>query len=125
MPQRLALITASVVATIVLTVGLVAAGFVPVPRAGQAVEAASNVSPTVTEDATQPSAEPEVVYIKPAPKPKTVVVEQPVSTKSSASRKNASAPRTTSVNTKRGDDDASERSTDGREHEHEHERDDD
>ncbi len=117
MPQRLALITASVVATIVLTVGLVAAGFVPLPRPDQAVEAASNVSTAVTDDALQPSAEPEIVYIKPAPKPKTVVVEQPVAAKNPVAKKAPSGPRTTATPARHDDDDAHERSASGRERE--------
>ncbi len=125
MPQRLALITASVMAVIVLTVGLVAAGFVPAPRPDQAVEAASNVSADTTGDALQPPVEPKVVYIKPAPKPKTVVVDQPVTTRSSTPRTTSSAPRKTVVRSRNGGDDESERSEGGREREREHERDDD
>ncbi len=92
MPQRLALITASVVATVVLTVGLVAGGFAPVPQPGQPVDAASADTAVTAEQAIDPGSKPEVVYVKPAPSPKTIVLEkQTASKKQAATRKVASS----------------------------------
>jgi hypothetical protein len=100
MPQRLALAAAAVAATVVLAVGLVAAGFAPVP-AGQ--PAAASLEQPASDQAATPSLEPEVVYVKPAPAPKTVVLEQ------RASRSGSSASRTSTVRSEERDHDAEER----------------
>ncbi len=113
---RIAIVAASVVATIVLTVGLAAAGFGP-----------SNIRGSVADAGTTDSAEaavtltkPKVVYVKPAPKPKTIVVDEKPPAKTTVG---SQAPRkaTTSVRAVRR-----EREDDDRyEHEHESERGDD
>jgi hypothetical protein len=69
MRQRLAIAISGVVAAGVLTVGLAAAGFGPEPRPD--VRAAVDAEAV---DRTVEDTEPEVVYIKPAPTPETVVV---------------------------------------------------
>jgi hypothetical protein len=88
MRQRLALATAGVLAMMALTVGLVLAGFAP-------ANPDSNGDPATriaaAADAAAPQAvEPQVVYIKPAPTPKTIVVNKPAkqtTSKTSATRK--------------------------------------
>jgi hypothetical protein len=69
MRQRLALTISSLAAAGVLAVGLSAAGFGPVDRAES-----SDDQGTETIAAATQATEPEVVYIKPAPEPTTVVV---------------------------------------------------
>ncbi len=76
MPQRLALLAATVTATIVLTVGLVAAGFGPAPQTGQAADAGPDEQTAASEAVPERSLEPRIVYIKPAPTPKTVVLRK-------------------------------------------------
>ncbi len=99
MPQRLALIAAAAAATIVLAVGLAAAGFVPVARPGEPAVAAFD-SATIT---TEAAPEPEVVYVKPAPSPKTVVVQKP--SKAATSSKSSTTPTRVVRNVRRESDD--------------------
>ena len=120
MIKRLAITVAGISAAIVLTVGLAAAGFGPRPAgvdsAGTEVLAAplTAAAPTV-----EPTLEPEVIYVKPAPAPKTVVVErQTAAGSTSTSRSNALSRPVRAV---REDDDRDEREDD----EESHERDDD
>jgi hypothetical protein len=76
MIQRLAITIAGIAATVVLTVGLVAAGLVPASSSDPLAEpAVPALDATVAND--DGAVEPAVVYVKPAPKPKTVVVEKP------------------------------------------------
>ncbi len=110
MPQRLAIIAASLAATIVLTVGLVAAGFGPSPRPSNV---AAKAPESAAKEAAPPNLEPEVVYIKPAPKPKTVVLKQQAQAKQSAPAK--SRKKVVQVRQVRSDDDRYE----DREHERE------
>ena len=120
MRQRLAIAVSSLVAAGVLAVGLTAAGFGPGSRtdfdpAAQVV-AAEAVAETPVE-----TIEPEVVYVKPAPKPKTVVVKKRVTASSSAAgtRAGAASPKSNRVSATRVRDDEREHE---REREHEHER---
>ncbi len=76
MPQRLALAAASVVATIVLTVGLVAAGFGPLADADRPASAADDLAAADLAAEAEADLKPEVVYIKPAPSPKTIVLKK-------------------------------------------------
>ena len=124
MRQRVAIAISSLVAAAVLAVGLTAAGFGPAPQAALGEEAELAVT-DATVDVAEPDeiTEPEVIYVKPAPKPKTVVVkkrvkQQPASSSGSASRKVVRASRS------HDDDDRAEHRRE-REHEHEHEREDD
>jgi hypothetical protein len=117
MPKRIAIVAASVVATIVLTVGLAAAGFGPTITRGSVADAAGS---TDTAEAAVTPTKPKVVYVKPAPKPKTIVIDQQPQAK--ATVKTQAAPKTTrsvrAVRREREDDDRYE-------HEHESERGDD
>ena len=83
MIQRLAITIAGIAATIVLTVGLVAAGLVP---ASSSDALAEPVLPALDAKVAADSGavEPDVVYVRPAPKPKTVVVEKPAERRSIA-----------------------------------------
>ena len=82
MIKQVAITVAGIGAAIVLTVGLVAAGFGPRPAgvdpAGTEVLAAPL---TATSPTAEPTLEAEVVYVKPAPAPKTVVVERQTATR--------------------------------------------
>jgi hypothetical protein len=94
MVKRLGIAIGALAAAAVLTVGLVAAGFGPAPRNGEAVEAASVASGA--EQAGKPGREPEVVYVKPARKPRTIVVER-TAARSSGSGSSSSQDRTVRV----------------------------
>jgi len=119
MIKSIAITAAGIGAAIVLTVGLVAAGFGPRPAgvdpAGAEVLAAPlmAVSPTA-----EPTLEAEIVYVKPAPAPKTVVVERQTATRNTAASR--SSAQTRPVRAVRDDDDRDER-----EDHDEYERDDD
>jgi hypothetical protein len=80
MRQRLAIAISAIVAAAVLAVGLTAAGFAPEPRPAAAEAAESPAIEAAVEDL-----EPEIVYLKPAPKPKTVVVKKRVEDRASGS----------------------------------------
>ena len=96
MIERLAITAVGIAATVVLTVGLVAAGFAP--RQGEsdasaalideALLAAAQASAEATED---PTLEPEVVYVKPAPARETVVVQRQASAQGSSSGRSSDA----------------------------------
>ena len=76
MRQRLALAISSVVAASVLAVGLSAAGFgpnAPTVASDDDFEVAQANADDPTEDELTEAVEPEIVYVKPAPAPKTVV----------------------------------------------------
>jgi hypothetical protein len=113
MIERLAITAVGIAATVVLTVGLVAAGFAP--RQGEAdasaalideaMLAAAQASAEATED---PTFEPEVVYVKPAPARETVVVQRQASVQGSSSGRSADARPVRSVRSS-GSDDRSER----------------
>ena len=97
MRQRLAIAISSLVAAAVLVVGLTVAGFGPEQRSATGEEVEAVAAETTVEDT-----EPEIVYIKPAPKPKTVFVKKPVQQKATGSaKKNTKRTRTT----RSGDDD--------------------
>lgn len=102
MPQRLALAAAAVAATVVLAVGLVAAGFAPVP-AGQ--PAAASLEQPASDLEAEQSLEPEVVYVQPAPTPKTIVLEQ----RAQATRSGSTSSRTTTVRSEEREHEAEER----------------
>ena len=106
MIQRLAIVVAGAAAVIVLSVGLVAAGFAP--RASQD-PATSDAQLAAAPVAAVPSLEPEVVYVKPAPKRKTVVVERQAPGSSVASRSGAQTRQVVSVRPARHYDDDGER----------------
>jgi hypothetical protein len=110
MRQRLAIATASVLAMMALTVGLVLAGFAPVPP-GANGDPATEIA--AAADAVAPQAvEPQVVYIKPAPTPKTIVVNKPA--KQTTSKVSSTRKVTTTVS-RHGDD--GERESGGRDYE--------
>lgn len=102
MPQRLALAVASVVATIVLVFGLAAAGF-------GAPSATDGSADAVSADATDAALEPEIVYIKPAPSPKTIVLKKKARAAKAANAANKSGTNTVEREREDRDDDASER----------------
>ena len=85
MRQRLAIAISAIVAAAVLAVGLTAGGFVPEPRPVAAEEVQAPATGTAVEDF-----EPEIVYIEPAPSPKTVVVKKRVNDQGSGSVKESS-----------------------------------
>jgi hypothetical protein len=116
MRQRLAFAISILAAAGVLAVGLTAAGFAPQPRSdGGTVAEAADVEMPATEG-TAARTDPEIVYIKPAPEPKTVVVKKRVQAPASSSRSTSTrAVRTTRAS---GDDDRYEREGS---HEREHE----
>lgn len=94
MIQRLAITAAGITAAVVLTVGLVAAGFVPgSSRPPEDAALAADAAPGVDSADVQGS-EPEVVYVKPAPKPRTIVVEKQAGRTSVAARQSGATPRT-------------------------------
>ena len=119
MRQRIAIAISSITAAAVLAIGLTAAGFGP----GNGL--AATELPAEDEVAAQPP-EPEIVYVKPAPKRKTVVVTEKVQ-KSSVAKTRANQPkpvRRATVRSTREHDDEHEHEHE-REREHEHEREDD
>jgi hypothetical protein len=80
MTKRIAIVVGSIAAAAVLTVGLVVAGFGPVSRGGpETAEAAAQPAHGPVLAGTEPR-EPEVVYVKPARKRRTIVVERPAVT---------------------------------------------
>jgi hypothetical protein len=105
MIQRLAIVAAGAAAVIVLSVGLVAAGFAP--GASQDLATADTQLATAPV-AAEPSLDPEVVYIKPAPKRKTVVVERQAPRSSAAMRSGAQTRQVASVRPARDYDDDGE-----------------
>jgi hypothetical protein len=125
MRQRLAIAVSSLVAAGVLAVGLSAAGFGPgaQPAAGEEPDVATvqETAPAVAE-----AAEPEVVYVEPAPKAKTVVKVKRVQATGSGTAERRTAP-VRSVEREDEHEEAEHRSErrETREHEHEHEGDDD
>ena len=73
MLNRVALFAASLVASLVLAIGLALAGFAPAaPAAGVAVPAAA------TTDAPAPITQIDTVYVAPQAKPEQVTVQQVV-----------------------------------------------
>lgn len=85
MPQRLAITVAGIAAAIVLTVGLVAAGFAPMADPDQPV---GSVASEVVVDGIDPPTLPvsaEVVYVEPAPTPETIGLAEVASTASDSS----------------------------------------
>jgi hypothetical protein len=101
MIKALAITAAGLTATVLLTVGLVASGSVVEP-------ADQPVSGQVADSAAQ--VEPQVIYVKPAPKQKTIVVEKPARTTPVAASKPAT--RTRTVSSRSHDDDRYEREGD-------------
>jgi hypothetical protein len=91
MIKQVAITVAGIGAAIALTVGLVAAGFGP--RSAGADPAGTEVPAaplTAAAPTAEPTLEPEIVYVKPAPAPKRVVVErQTAAGSTSTSRGNA------------------------------------
>lgn len=109
MRQRLAITIGGLAAAGVLAVGLGAAGFAPAARPDPGPDQAEAVV-----EAADPTIEPEVVYVKPAPPPKTVIVTE--RTRAAGSRSgNRQATRVRVA--EHEDDDRRERH-----HEREHER---
>lgn len=127
--ERLAIAAVGVTATVVLTVGLVAAGFTP--RSADpdtSIDAALLAAAQASADpSADPTLEPEIVYVKPAPTARTVVVQrQTVARVDSSGRGSAD---TRPVRLVRGDDDDDRWEREDREdhdrRDDEHERDDD
>jgi hypothetical protein len=125
MRQRLAIAVSSLVAAGVLAVGLSAAGFGPMtrPAAGEDLDVANvpGSAPAAAE-----AAEPEVVYVEPAPKAKTVVKVKRVQATNAGATKRRTAP-VRAVEREDEHEEAEHRSErrEAREHEREYERDDD
>jgi hypothetical protein len=85
MIKSLAITVAGVAAAAALAFGLVAAGFgpqaaAPGPAAGTQLAAAALTVPATAE----PTVAPEIVYVKPAPSPRTVVVERQTANRSTS-----------------------------------------
>ena len=98
MDRRLVIAISGSSAAIVLAVGLTAAGFSPGARPSAAAESLSIAAEPVAADETEKpaTAELDIVYVKPAPKPRTIVVKRSATGISPASktrsRKAAPAP---------------------------------
>lgn len=134
--HRLAIAISSAVAACFLAVGLSAAGYGPLPRqdANEGPSALGEAALGEVAISDDQATEPEVVYVKPAPKRKTVVVTRRASTSETASRGTVQ-PRSRSIGGddddhdedeyERHDDDDDERHEDRDRDEGEHERDDD
>ena len=124
MIKPIAITAAGISAAIVLTVGLVAAGFGPRPAVSSPAGTEVPAAPLM---AVSPTAEPtlgaEIVYVKPAPAPETVVVERQTATRNTAASRSSS--QTRPVRAERQDDDRDEREDDEREDHDEYERGDD
>lgn len=102
MVKRIGIAVGSIAAAAVLTVGLVVGGFVPVPRGGpETAEAASQDTVTPVQ-ASAERREPKVVYVKPARKQRTIVVERPATISSNAGTPTARV-RTVRVRSERED----------------------
>jgi hypothetical protein len=118
MRKAVVLAVSLLAAASVLTVGLAAAGFAPPPRASSAgnLDVISDEGANVAQ--AKATLEPEVVYVKPAPKPKTVVVKRQVRRATTArSSRSTSASRSTTVrraSREREDDDRRERASERR-----------
>ncbi len=94
MIKSLAITVAGVAAATALAFGLVAAGFGPRPAAVGAAGGAPFVEALAVAPATvDPSLAPEIVYVKPAPPPRTVVVERQTATGSSATGRDSTQVR--------------------------------
>lgn len=119
MIKPIALTAAGISAAVVLTVGLVAAGFGPRPAVSNP---AGTEVPAAPPMAVSPTAEPtlgaEIVYVKPAPAPKTVVVERQTATRNTAAIRSSS--QTRPVRAERQDDDRDEREDDDRDEREDH-----
>lgn len=122
MIKSIAITAAGISAAIVLTVGLAAAGFGPRPTGADPAGPEVLAAPlTAASPTAEPTLEPEIVYVKPAPAPRTVVVErQTASGDTSTSRTSV---QTRAVRGERDDDDGEDRE-DHEDHE-DHERGDD
>jgi hypothetical protein len=130
MRQRLAIVISGITAAAILAVGLSAAGFGPVSGLAAGAPSGGEVD-TAQADATP---EPEVVYVKPAPKRKTVVVTERVAKSSTVAKSKKAVRRATAAkpaarskpaaSRRRDDDDRHEEREheNEREHEREHER---
>jgi hypothetical protein len=117
MRQRIAITISSLVAAAVLAVGLTAAGFGPEPRSALGEEAdlaATDATLAIAE--TEDPTEPEIIYVKPAPKAKTVVVKKRVKQQRAS---NAGSTGNRQVRATRYDDDDDDRAEHRREHERE------
>ena len=134
MDRRLVIAISGSSAAVVLAVGLTAAGFVPGPRSVAEAETSQAVSEAVAAEtsASADTAKPKVVYVKPAPKPKTVVVQRPARVQPASNAQSRSpVARPPRRSAQRGERDSeareheAERRKEAREHEREHERDDD
>lgn len=126
--QRLAIAISSSTAAIFLAVGLSAAGFGPLPRQAPLDGQVESVAAGVADDQSIATPTPEVVYIAPAPSPRTVVVPRRVAANGQATRKASDASKRRSTRAVRRDDDEREHERehdDDREREHEREHDDD
>ena len=108
MIRQLAIAATGIGAAILLTVGLAAAGFGPRPAGVDPAGTEVLAQPfTAASSTAEPTLEPEIVYVKPAPAPKTVVVErQAAASSTSTSRSSA---QTRPVRAVREDDDRYER----------------
>lgn len=108
MIKQVAITAAGIGAAIVLTLGLVAAGFGPRPAGADPAGTEVLAAPlTAAAALAEPTLEPEIVYVKPAPAPKTVVVERQTATRSTAASR--SSAQTRPVRAVRDDDDRYER----------------
>jgi hypothetical protein len=77
MIRQLAITAAGIGAAIVLTVGLAAAGFGPRPAGPDPAMTEALAQPfTAVSSTAEPTLEPEIVYVMPAPAQETVVVER-------------------------------------------------
>lgn len=121
--ERLAITAVGVTATVVLTVGLAAAGFAPrTAEPDVSVDAALLAAETSAAPSAEATLEPEIIYVKAAPTPRTVIVER-----RTAALDDPAASRPVRLVRGSDEDDRSEREErdhrDG--HDAEHERDDD
>jgi ABC-type antimicrobial peptide transport system permease subunit len=102
MRQRLAIAISGLVAAAVLAVGLTAAGFAPESRSVAAE--VPDVTPVESVERVD-ELEPEVVYVKPAPEPKTVIVTKRAKSATKSKKNTAASRNTRQVRAARSDDD--------------------
>jgi hypothetical protein len=109
MVKRIAIVVGGMAAAAVLTVGLVVAGLGPVRPSGSESVVASTEDADAPVQAAAALREPEVVYVKPARKRRTIVVERPTARVSTNAGTASSRVRTVRVRSEREDRDREDR----------------
>jgi hypothetical protein len=124
MVKRIAIVVGGMAAAAVLTVGLVVAGLGPVRPSGPETVVAASEDTDAPVQAAADLREPEVVYVKPARKQRTIVVERPTAKVSSNAGTASSRVRTVRVRSEREDREYREDREDREDHEDREDRED-